>query len=475
MSVEALLVELLGGEALQEAQSVPRILDLAPCQSVAQPEGAEEQVSAGPHAPQSLLVFGIEQETVVELFGAHVELVLAQSPVEHQLHDVLLLRLGSLGVEVGRVEGHEVAFARLLLDDDGSVARAAEEVHTSLYAQHLAEESGLKDGLLGAVGVHLRGQCLVDEVLDVALLQVGVGVEVGPLLGRSHVGTGEQRHAAALEEVVEAALEWPLLLVNGLVEELAGEIAEEDGRCVGLRRQFVDQVDEGRLGVALEAAGYGCYINKVVGFEDDELGHAHVSLVAQPHEMERGSAPEQVLEIGPIAVVGVGEIGVGRPVADFQFPAVLLVGGVDVVVVPCVDQAAQAVLVESSPGVVAVGLREEGLERQGDGLPAVEVVDQVSRGLDVVGQVAPQLLRGGGGGLCEPVEVGARVVYQPRHLVGHAVLVEQVVEFGKQPVERESAVLHALVDNLTEQGPQAPVPFLDVYGFGRADPLQPPV
>ena len=78
--------------------------------------------------------------------------------------------------------------------------------------------------------------------------------------------------------------------VDGLVEKLASEVAQQRVHGVRGGLYLVEQVCERRLAVGLEAGRHRRYVDKIVGLEDYELGLHGARLHARTDQVELASA-----------------------------------------------------------------------------------------------------------------------------------------------------------------------------------------
>ena len=111
-------------------------------------------------------------------------------------------------------------------------------VHTSLKAKHLAEERGFDDTFVNVKVAHALWKCLSHCCSDVLALHFRILMESVTEL------SGEQADGIALEELFDtfAVCRWGVVCaVYLLVEQLAGEISEEDGFT---GRRWLETIDE---------------------------------------------------------------------------------------------------------------------------------------------------------------------------------------------------------------------------------------
>ena len=226
---------------------------MEPRQQVAHAYGTQGELGHAGYRHQALRILRVEKHEVAQLVGTLAKLVVEQGAVERELYEMLLLRFGSVRVEAVGGEGHESAFARLLLDDGHIAVLLVQQVETSLNAQHLAEERRLEHHVMIVVLVYLLRQHLANQSLDVALLLLRLLVELlhdGLLLQVIARGKSD---GVVVEEADDALVERRMALVYGLVEKLTSQVTQVDVYGVGLRLHGVHQADVRRLGVGLEA------------------------------------------------------------------------------------------------------------------------------------------------------------------------------------------------------------------------------
>ena len=276
---------------------------------------------------------------------------------------MLLLRYRSVGIVFGRRERHKFTLARLLLYYRGASFLLVQQVETSLYTEHVAEEGRLQYHRLRVVLVHFLGQVVAYEFLYVLFLLACVLVE---LLHRSlvvHVVARSQTYGVGLEEFHNALAEGHVAVVYRVVQKTSCKITEMDVYRVGLRFQSVHHVHVWRFGVGFEARGYCRDVYQIVGFVNDEFGHAHILLHANAHEVELCVNRQDLFQISPVALPSQRQITVLLSVADLKFRSVLFFCSVNVVVVPRTYDAAQQVNVELAPTSLAVLLGQQPVER----------------------------------------------------------------------------------------------------------------
>ena len=223
---------------------------------------------------------------MAQLVGVFLELVVEQGTIERQLYKMLLLRHRSVGIVLGRCVGHKLALARLLFYYRCATVLIVQQVETALNAEYVAEECRLQHHRLGVVFVHLLGQVVAYKLLYVLFLLACVLVE---LLHRSlvvHVVARCQTYGVGLEEFHNTLAEGHVAVVNRVVQKTSCKITEMDVHRIGLRFQSVHHIHIWRLGVGFEARGYSSNVYQIVGFVNDEFGHAHILLHTDAHEVE---------------------------------------------------------------------------------------------------------------------------------------------------------------------------------------------
>ena len=317
-----------------------------------------------------------------------------------------------------------------------------EKVETSLNAEYVAEECRLQHHRLRVVFVHLLGQVVAYELLYVLFLLACVLIE---LLHRSlivHVVARCQTYGVGLEEFHNALAEGHVAVVYRVVQETSCKITEMDVHRVGLRFQSVHHVHIWRLGVGFEARCNSRDVYQIVGFVNDEFGHAHILLHANAHEVELCVCRKYLFQISPVAFAAQRQITVLPSVANLKFRSVLFFRGVNVVVVPRTYDAAQQVYVEFAPTSLALLLGQQPVERLRYIRNSTHIAHQQSCRLDVVCQ---RLLQFFVAHAVHSVQLLARVVYQHSRFGRNAVLLRQIVELGKHADKVDAVVGNTLV------------------------------
>ena len=300
---------------------------------------------------------------MAQLVGVFLELVVEQRTVERQLYKMLLLWYRSVGIVFGRRERHKLSLARLLFYYRCATVLIVQQVETALNAEYVAEEGRLQYHRLRVVLVHLLGQVVANELLYILFLRACVLIE---FLYRSlvvHVVARSQTYGVGLEEFHNALAERHVTVVYRVVQEASSKITEMDVHRVGLRFQSVHHVHIWRLGVGFEARCNSRDVYQIVGFVNDEFGHAHILLHANAHEVELCVCRKYLFQISPVAFAAQRQITVLPSVANLKFRSVLFFRGVNVVVVPRTYDAAQQVYVEFAPTSLAVLLGQQPVER----------------------------------------------------------------------------------------------------------------
>ncbi len=86
-------------------------------------------------------------------------------------------------------------------------------------------------------------------------------------------------------------------MVESLVKHLTGEITQDDSLRVGLWREFINEVDQMRVGVDAEASGYAGDVYEVVGLEDDKFGVDDAILFTGTYDIQLSAFKEQGLKV----------------------------------------------------------------------------------------------------------------------------------------------------------------------------------
>ena len=276
---------------------------------------------------------------------------------------MLLLWYRSVGVVFGRCIRHKFTLARLLFYYRGASFLFVQQVETSLYTEHVAEEGRLQHHSLRVVLVHFLGQVVANELLYILFLRACVLIELLYSSLIVHVVARSQTYGVGLEEFHNALAERYVTVVYRVVQEASCQITKVDVHRVGLWLQSVHHVHVWRLGVSLKARCNCRYVYQIVGFVNDEFGHAYILLHADAHEVELCVNRQDLFQISPVALPAQRQITVLVSVANLKFRSVLFFRGVNVVVVPRTYDAAQQVNVELAPTSLAVLLGQQPVER----------------------------------------------------------------------------------------------------------------
>ena len=232
--------------------------------------------------------------------------------------------------------------------------------------------------------------------------------------------------------------------MHRVVEEASCKVTQMDVHGIGLRLQTVHHIHVRRLGVALEARGYGGDVDEVVRLEDYQFRHADILLHADAHKIELRVLCENLLQVSPVALAVMREISVLRSVTHLHLRSVLLLRYVDIVVVPRVHHHAQHIDVNLAPPCLAVLLWEKPCERLRYAHPAVYRRYEQSRCLDVVWQRRSKVVVRC---VVNGVEHLSRVVYENGVLSRNVMLLYDVVKLGEQSDKVDAVQRDGLVDN----------------------------
>ena len=221
-----------------------------------------------------------------QFFRMQVEFVCEQGTVQQQLHQMLFLGFGYFGVIAGRGWWNEVALSRLLLYDNGLLLVSVQEVQTSLYTQHVTEECGFQCHVCAVITGNALSQVLSYQFPDVGPLCTCFLIEGFGLLLALEAFAGQHLQRIHLEVSCHALGKGYISVMHRIVQKLPREISQVDMFCVGLRFQTIDDTYERRFGIGLKARGHRGHVHQIVGFVDDEFGHAQAVLHAHTHQMD---------------------------------------------------------------------------------------------------------------------------------------------------------------------------------------------
>ena len=163
-------------------------------------------------------------------------------------------------VEDGHIEEHlnamvqvwalsgKLFLSTLLLNHHVQIS--CEQVHTSLHTEHLAEEGGLQQHLFMIVDVQFGDKLASDEVVQILLLLLCFLMKVGK---RRTLECGCEREGVGLEEALDACCIVERKLMDGFVQELRGEVSQQERSAGGRRQEAMHDMEVGRDAKRLKA------------------------------------------------------------------------------------------------------------------------------------------------------------------------------------------------------------------------------
>ena len=242
---------------------------------------------------QPVIVFRVEQEGL-RVVGFPSEVVHQDALVKHHLHIVVFLVPAVVLVPL----------AGLLLDKDFQVF--LEHVGTSLQAELFAHERGFEQGVPPVEVRQVAGQDVVDERTDVQHLLLCRGMEIGGEVA------GAELQCRRSEELLQGLCvrhRGVRLFVDVIVQELAGEVSQQDGRRIGARLDFIEEEVKRMMPVLAEASRQRADVNQVIGMRHDEFRDVFMVFVdTGVQEVELHVFLEQFAEVAQVVVVSPLEV-----------------------------------------------------------------------------------------------------------------------------------------------------------------------
>ncbi len=396
---------------------------------------------------------------MAHLLGVSVELILEEGAVEDDLHDMALAGARHIGVIARRVVAHKLPLARFLLHDGCGLILLIEHIQTPLYAEHIAEERRLKHHVAARIVADDLRQVMAYQLINVPLLYRRAVHEGREAL--AHLAAGYHVQHIVLDILPDTLLHRHRPSVHHIVEHPPRQVSQMDGERVGLRFDFVDEVNLLRFGIGGEATGDTGDIDQIVGFEDDELGTPIVGAVvlAETHQIELRTLPQHIGQITPVGQTVARKHFVVAAVANLQRGIVFLLGGPDEVAVPTLHDGTHHIFVKPSPVRLSVGHGEMPLQRCRQRLFSHDVIDQQCRGLEMMGEGCRKIRTVQH---TRPVILGKQFLacpmYERSHPMRNLMGLDAIVQLGERARKGNPAVGSALIDNATEHVPQEILP-----------------
>ena len=222
-----------------------------------------EQIFGKMFYQQSVGIFGIEQEGL-HIGGFLSEIIHQYALVEHHLNEMVFLMAAMVFV----------ALSGLLFDEYLEVF--LHHVHTSLQSQFLTNEGGFEQGILLVEVPYVMRQHIVNKRADVHHLRLCLCVKVG------RKGAGTEVEGRSGEEFLDGAgvaHRLLRLLVDIVVEKLAGQVTHQDGGRIGSRLDFVHEIVERVVSVLPKTGGQRTDVNQVIGVNHNKVGNVVIFLV----------------------------------------------------------------------------------------------------------------------------------------------------------------------------------------------------
>ena len=248
------LSEISGIQSVEHLPSTSTATRFQSCYQVAQDESFKEHSWSGSHTNQTIGVLRIEQHGL-HLAIRHPIVVVENSQIEQHLHKVLGLRAWWI---VGTSTSDVSPFSGFLFNENLIVE--LQQVHTSLYAEHLTEKRRLEHHLLSSISSDTLLQSLSESPTDVVFLLLSIGLQGAKVGGQYLEGIGSNEVGITIVIVF-----FFLLLMNGFIKQLACQVTQQGGRRISHLYQLVNQIEVRIVRIFLKATGDGCHIHQKVG------------------------------------------------------------------------------------------------------------------------------------------------------------------------------------------------------------------